>query len=303
MTVRIYHSTDASAPVLSGQVGALIGVLDACLVNGYGSKAAAGWTKAYSGTNLAAYRQPAGTNQFYLRVDDTNATDARLRGYEAMSDVNTGTGLFPTDVQVSGGLYHNKSNASSSAARPWTLITNGKIVYFVTSYDGTNLSQLSAFGDITSYKSGDAYHTMIMAANSSGTAQGVGPAITSGLSNASNGHYMARSYTQTGSSVALGKHSDYVKTGNASAMGTAGMTYPTSPDGALWFAPVWIHESAAGVVRGEMPGFWCPLHNKPLTSGDTFTGSGAYSGKTFEAWAANNSSTVSQVFVETSDTW
>jgi hypothetical protein len=44
MTVRIYRSTDGSAPVLTGQAGKLTDLLDAILVNGYGSKTAAGWT-------------------------------------------------------------------------------------------------------------------------------------------------------------------------------------------------------------------------------------------------------------------
>jgi hypothetical protein len=34
MTVRVYRSTDASAPVLTGQVGSLTALLDAVLVNG-----------------------------------------------------------------------------------------------------------------------------------------------------------------------------------------------------------------------------------------------------------------------------
>ena len=37
----IYRSTDASAPVLTGEVGKLVDLLDACLVNGYGAKSAA----------------------------------------------------------------------------------------------------------------------------------------------------------------------------------------------------------------------------------------------------------------------
>lgn len=37
MTVRVYRSTDFGAPQLSGEVGKLIAVLDACLVNGYGT--------------------------------------------------------------------------------------------------------------------------------------------------------------------------------------------------------------------------------------------------------------------------
>ena len=54
MTVRIYKSTDSGAPTLTGQAFSLISLLLACLVDGYGSKAAAGWTKPYTGTNLAS---------------------------------------------------------------------------------------------------------------------------------------------------------------------------------------------------------------------------------------------------------
>ena len=74
MTVIVYRWDDPSAPVLSSpSAGSLIGVLDACLVNGYGSKAAAGWTKAFSGTKLAAYRQGGGS-MCYLRIDDGTGT-------------------------------------------------------------------------------------------------------------------------------------------------------------------------------------------------------------------------------------
>lgn len=61
MGVTVYRFDDAGAPTLSAAAGALISVLDACLVNGYGAKPAAGWTKAFSDTNQAAYRQGAGS--------------------------------------------------------------------------------------------------------------------------------------------------------------------------------------------------------------------------------------------------
>lgn len=302
MTVRVYHSTDSSAPVLSGTAGALITVLDAILVNGYGSKAAVGWTKSYSGTNLAAYRQSVGSNQFYLRVDDTGTTSARVIGYESMSDVNTGTAGFPTEAQFSGGLYHHKSSAASSAARPWFAVSNGKMFYFVSSSDGTNLLVMFAFGDITSYKSADAYHTLILAGSTSATGGANGAATTSALSSSSTGHYMTRSYTQTGSSITIGKHIDSVKT-TTGTIGGSGMAYPTLPDSALHMCPIYIHESAISVVRGELPGVLAPLHNKPLTSLDTFSGSGVYAGKTFEAIAVNNGGSTGQLMFEISDTW
>ena len=38
MTVRVYRWDDASAPVLTGEVGKLAALLKACLVTGYGAK-------------------------------------------------------------------------------------------------------------------------------------------------------------------------------------------------------------------------------------------------------------------------
>jgi hypothetical protein len=75
MTVRVYKSSDASAPVLTGAVGSLVALLDACLVNGYGALAAAGWTKAFTAANKGAYKQNlTGSNNasgMHLYVDDS----------------------------------------------------------------------------------------------------------------------------------------------------------------------------------------------------------------------------------------
>ncbi len=49
MTVTLYKSTDANAPVLCGQCGKMVQLLDAILVNGYAGKASQGWSIAYTG--------------------------------------------------------------------------------------------------------------------------------------------------------------------------------------------------------------------------------------------------------------
>ena len=93
--------------------------------------APAGWTKAFSGANLAAYKitPPEGTG-FYLRVDDTGTTVARVRGYETMSDVNTGTGPFPTTADFAGsGLWWSKSNTASAGTRPWRIAADDRGFY------------------------------------------------------------------------------------------------------------------------------------------------------------------------------
>lgn len=71
MTVTAYFSTDASAPTLTGTTGSLVALLDAILVNGYGAKAAAGWSIAYTGTSKRDYKQGTGSNGYYLDVDDS----------------------------------------------------------------------------------------------------------------------------------------------------------------------------------------------------------------------------------------
>src|SRR5262245_48942529 len=110
----LYRSTDASAPVLTGQVGTLITLLDACLVSGYGSKAAPGWTKPYTLTNAGAFKHGSGSRSMYLHVDDNCtptglARDAGSFCWETMSAYNTGTGQFPTVAQRATGLYWRKS--------------------------------------------------------------------------------------------------------------------------------------------------------------------------------------------------
>lgn len=302
MAVTVYRSTDASAPVLSGTAGALIGVLDACLVTGYGAKSAAGWTKDFSGTNLATYRAPTG-NRMYLRVDDTGTQTARVRGYETMSDVNTGTGPFPTDAQVSGGAYFYKSSAASAASRSWWLYTNGTIVYLYVDHAESAISgQMLIFGDFTSYVAGDAFNTILIASTTSATTTNGAATATANVNASAAGNWVPRSYTQSGTSVNVGKHGDAARMNGSTTLGNGGIPYP-SPDSMLWMSPVYIHEPSPQLVRGVLPGVYAPCHAKPFAQGDTFSGTGEYSGRTFEALYPLNASTAGQLFFETSNTW
>ena len=304
MTVTIYKSTDGSAPVLSGQAGKLVDLLDAILVNGYGAKPSQGWSIAYTDTNKRVYRLPTGTTQFYLRVDDTGTTDGRLRGWEVKADINdsvdaNNTGPFPTDAQVSGGLYMYKSSTANATARAWQCYGNGKIFYLNIDVagDGSTLRAM-AFGDFTSYKSGDAYNCIIIANNSVAGARF--PLLSN--NSALTGHYVPRSYTQSGGSLNVGKHS--AQEGGTSGMGYAGITYPNAADTMLYIGRVVIHEVTGYVQRGFLPGCWSPCHARPIAHFDTYAGAGALSGKTFESinsW--EGSIGACQVHYETSDTW
>ena len=382
--VKILRSTDYGAPILYGNAGYMIPVLDACLVNGYGTlsvtsithssgvvtvttasphqlkdysrqtiagvtndtayngeyiitvtgastftylkggitqatgtgtvttkSAGAGWTKEYSGTNLAAYRQGAG-NRMYLRIDDTTTLTCRAVGYEVMTAISTGTNPFPTAAQFSGGLYFQKSStADATNAREWILIADDRQFFLWVNWDGSTThsgSPIVYFGDMTSYKGGDAFHTHIIA-NVSGAIAGFRFSyLVTQAQSPDTGHYVARSFTQIGTSMPCARISDYSK-GNAQAnmgasVATTGLTYPHPVDGGLLMAPVWVVESAPtaiqSVVRGLINGVWNPLHNKPLNTGDTFQGTGALSGKTFMAL---NCQLNAEVIIEIPLTW
>lgn len=296
MTVRYYKSTDASAPVLYGSVAAsnnLVALLDAILVSGYGSQSAAGWTKPYTATNQACFKQ-AGAGGFYLAVDDSTAQYSRVRGYEAMSAAATGTGPFPTDAQLSGGGYlHRSTTTDTTNARPWFCIADNSFFCLVVDNNslGTQCSVLM-FGDIVSYRTSDAYHKAIVCGTTS-AATSYTSADVSALNTAVTGHFMARSYTQVGSSITLGKHTDTIKTG---------LAYPHPVDGGLYLGPFWLHENVLTVVRGTLRGVWLPLCTpiRALAHGDTFDGTGSLAGKSFVFLYVYNAKAL---VLETSDTW
>lgn len=316
MTVRFFSSTDSGHPVLSGTIGSLIALLDACLVNGYGSKAGAGWSKAFTGTNLAAYRQAS--SGAFLRIDDAAATVARCVGYDTMSDVNTGTNDFPSSVQKPGGMYVYKSNSGDATERPWVLAASERTIYLYIGHADTVLAgasvayrHLYAFGDITSYKAGDAYNRFIMANETSAVGSGHSAAVSSGLA-VTPGHYMQRSHTQLGSSITVGKHMDgfMMTTSSSIAIGnqlSVPIPFPDPVTGGMLLSPISIHETAAGVRRGVLPGLWAPLHIMPGACGDTFTGTGTLAGKTFmllNGCHFNAGSNIAgRLALEISDTW
>lgn len=340
MTSRMYKSSDASAPSLTGQVGSLVSLLDAVLVNGYGSQTAAGWTKPYTATNKAVFRNSSSNGTgFYLDVDDSGpgaggAKEARMRGYETMSAVATGTGPFPTVAQMTNGIFKRKSATADATARPWYILADETVFYlFVESGDYTGPTRTTAFGfgDFYSFKASDAYRCMIMGRtteNSSNSNAEYFPTINSPYgsnitSSTLAGHYLARTYNGVGSAIAFGKHTDAFAGGlgsngsgyaqpmgqsitNSGAVATNGMTYPSPADGGLYMAPVYLHHTQA--LRGYLKGLWCPSHDAPLAHTDTFSGTGGMSSKTFMVMGIltgtdGNGGKGGQCFLETSNTW
>ena len=335
--VKLFHSTMTGIPTLSGTAGSLITLLDAILVNGYGSTnvatlsvtaevatatfasghpfvrdatalfagatpsllngekrilsvaansvtfdapgvadgaatgtittkvAAAGWEKAFSGTNVAVYRSlDAGSTSCYLRVDDTGTTNARVRAYESMTDVSTGVGPTPLDSQLAGGLFWPKSSVASALARTWYLVADERGFYLAVDPAGIDRYTLLFAGDIASLKSGDAYGYLLTGNQADQTNTSSVPDGCVGYSHRSarTGAYLVRAHTAIGQSTAvqrLGAHHNG-STADVYA-GTAGYsvgTYPNGPNNGLMTGALELH--AMG-IRGTLPGLLHPVQD------------------------------------------
>lgn len=224
--------------------------------------AASGWEKAFSGTNKRAYRptDPAST-RLYLRVDDTGTTNARWRGYEVMTDVDSGTGDFPSVAQMAApGLWAPKAN-NTTGSRKWMLLADGKRFFLLVQYNSGYALEYAPlyFGDIETFKAGDAYHCLVNAPTSDLiTSANVGAAsdyLT--YDKGSAGRYLARPYTQVGGSLGV---QTPVAGPSAAAVLSGSDLHPVGPspvNNALYVAPLVVQDgiTAGSPVRGKMPGF------------------------------------------------
>lgn len=383
-SVKYFHSGMTGAPVLSGAIGAMIAVLDACLVNGFALKtvdslvvaanvatitvstgitaevgavvliagatpaalngeqkitaigansasfattgitdqtatgtisvkmAPAGWAKAFSGTNLAAYKSTdVAATGHYLRVDDTLTKNVRVVGYETMTDVNTGTGAFPTAVQRSGGSWWTKSNVADTSARPWMLISDGRFFIFARTAYAANISnEVTAFGDYISLKSGDTYCCSLNGQTSDSSVFGGAQSddnLWGSIGNAASEFYTSRTYTGVGSSEQLRKAFAVpfcYSVSFQSGKGTA--PYPNPVDGGLYVAPQYLSENSNFSLRGITPGVYGSgqaIPNNQFATRDSVTGVSGLPGRVLKALTCHTTSPYGVMFVDITGPW
>ncbi len=168
---KIYRYDDDNAPVMRGEREAVTEVLTACLVDGYGDKEAAGWTRPFvnaEGTKAVFRNDPAAGSGMFLQVDSSLANGevfAHIYGYENMTDVDTG--VFPF---LSLGYKFYNSQYRNSEPRPWLLIGDERFFYLfswrqdtLTNFDGQKPAVgICFFGDGISIHDSDPYFCMIM---------------------------------------------------------------------------------------------------------------------------------------------
>ena len=219
----------------------------------------AGWTKPYTGTNLAAYRLNGTTGTgSYLRVDDTGTTEMRVVGYSAMTDINTGTDPFPTSAQVSGGGFMRKSSAASATARTWTMLADDRGFYLTVQVDGGTEYKAYWFGDFNSFSTGTTTWDCVLAC---GVVTGSTGTAYLGLCNGPNTSmvlYIPRVIAGTAGAVRGSKY------GLAGVSAQTGVTYPCPVVGGIVASRgVLIQEGVTGSspCRGEMPGYVVFMNN------------------------------------------
>ncbi|MDT3669011.1 MAG: hypothetical protein ROZ37_01610 [Aromatoleum sp.] len=343
-SVKWFHSNMPGAPVLNASAGSLVGVLDACLINGWGLVSAsslvvadgvatmtfatghsftahtvalvdgatpaelngekrvlsitanaitfeapgvlngaatgaitaklapAGWGIAFQDTNRRAYRAALG-NRHYLQVDDTNtvtgwntgsnAAATKIRACEGMTGIATVENVFLDS------WWLKYDSTAGTAARPWFIVADDRLVYVITSPIGSDPSRGSAgcFGETVTFKPGDAYHTIAVGGDFSGSTSS--PSTATQLSFMryallgalwSSGHKaLARPYHQILSQAPV----TMFGSGLSDRLGFGGAAYPNAADNALVVSDVWLLES--GSIRGLMPGLLQLLHTRPIS--------------------------------------
>lgn len=293
----LYRSDDPSAPSYIGNTATLHNVLHACLVTGYGSQPAAGWTRESLVGQVGIYR-PGGTgDRPYLRVNQSNVFQPVIRGFEQLVDAqnNNVANGFPSGAQVGGGgIGENVSNYSNP--RAWWMVADDTTFYFAVSLlalasqvgavlIGTSsvgaVKLAFAFGKFKSYVPGDQYNWFIFG--------GSGAGLGSGTESIIGEHYTMRN--------ALGLPSQpfgKLFLGRADSIGAStGFSFPDVHTGAVRLqSKVTVIESVAGsnLWRGELPGLVFPLSNVAPLNWMTLDGTGSLAGRTFRFFPMPNSS-------------
>lgn len=373
-SVKYFHSAMPGAPTLSGQAGTLIAVLDACLVNGFGSGtldtlvvasnvatatraaghpfevdtvveisgaspsglngkhkvtaattttytfetsgvsdgaatgtithklAALGFTKQFSGTNLAAYKSGnVEATGCLLRMDDTGTKFARCVGYETMGDINTGTGPFPTSAQQSGGYYWLKSETANATTRPWFIVGDERVFYMWVHYgDGSNFSDtyITQFGDFNSLVPSDPYGCSLNAQSTdrSGSINGQDCfTYATGVANILNNSLaLARRWTGLGSAWLGTRLLTPAQANLNSLAGHSGgsgrqLSYPNAADNALYVGPYYVGDNS--VVRGTFPGAYYVPHvisSTQFSQRERIDSVGGLTGRTLLAISCND---------------
>lgn len=237
--------------------------------------ASAGWEESFSSGTTSVFKPLAvEALGMSLRVNDADGRNARVLGYETMSDVNTGTGPVPTVAQMSGGLYMVKSFSADAVVRPWMAVADGRGVHVMIAGGSSGRYICQYFGDLESQWSADAWAWLITGCQSDQAGLvGVTDACNA-WSNGTFGAFVARTVLGPEGAVSVKR----VGAGHNGATrpvysGNAGYAFGQSPNPAgygLLLSPVEVWDAG---LRGRIPGLYHVRSTITLTAPAVIDGS------------------------------
>lgn len=291
---------------MTGQAGSLCTAMDTVA-------SGAGWTTTFTAANKRIYRMGGG-NQYYLRVLDDATTPTGL-GREATvractgtpSDIDTLTGsIYPTVAQLGNAAsIFRKSNTADGTARNWICYADSKtMLWLVQTGDSGSTYVPFYFGDTVALYAGDVNNNMIVtsgpATNGSMLSSYFRITSTNTLA-AATGHYHPNPISGTGGSNATAVAIPF-------SMATQGFTggsvaYKNQGDGNILIDPVFLFDTGTIAPHDSIRGVYATLHAATnFADQDTFSGTGAFAGKTFIVFKGSIDSGNDMFIIETSNT-
>ena len=205
--------------------------------------APADWEIVYTGTNKRVYRSAAiDSTRCLLRVDDTTGALARCSLYESMTDIDTGT------LAVNQHTY--KQSGSGNVL--YELYADDRLFYLFTSPgSATAWGGVLVFGDISSFKSGDAYHCCLAGQAAQNVYYDWDQYMT--LSS----FYLARSQSGLPGYVQCALTSFWHKNATGVKFGDSALTFPNPSSNGVHPCPVYV--TSGTDLRGQLPGMYLPI--------------------------------------------
>ena len=241
----------------------------------------AGWTKPFTDTNKAVFKQGVTSNGFYLDIDDSVAGHAAARGYETMSAVGTGTGPFPTTAQQPTPWWIKGDTTTNS----WVVVADEHFVMVWTPYTSNTFATAGSyyFGDIAKIGT-SAYATLINCSSSASTPNnGVLTQIET-LPSSYDKRWLARNYTDVGSSHPVALLGDSTLGNNSTQAGAGNLQYPNPVDNGLYMQEMRVaHHAGSDILHGNLDGVYDVLHDVAfgITEHSYFAGTGDFAGVEF----------------------
>jgi len=310
----IYTWLDASAPqILRGDPATYLALFQAVLVNGYGAKAAAGWTIPYSdATSFVLKQGGTRTVKACLKLYDYNAAGygSKFECADDYSDlttpVNQWSGEHVNDKIGSGGY----SSVPATYNIPWVIFATARSMYCLWGYNAqavdvtqfchnftstvTNMTGLF-FGDYKAYEPTFDYNQCVFySSTASYSSTNLGTCLSSLSYTTTQSKDASRGWSLIpGPNTALVPYSTcYYQSSATLGHVLSSDIYPSYPnlvDGGLYFDRMRLVVERQ--MMGEMPGYILTPGTRPFPFNGqfwSFAGSGDLSGENLYVINTNN---------------